>query len=182
FMNDTRWVESFLPTLTHMLFISPHAFQDFRSESLAFVETVQDVFDVTYPNIEYTFKRKDAFVLQAASRLNSKKSKIASSVFDEVAKFFQQSEYKNNPAKIMQYCTWAFKTDGPAFNAEPTPLTCAVPKGHPQYIKPRGLLCSDFIFPVAVKFMRQVANSAEKPRINEENPPVALYALILLAV
>ncbi|KAF9472995.1 hypothetical protein BDN70DRAFT_967282 [Pholiota conissans] len=41
---------------------------------------------------------------------------------------------------------------------------------------------SDFITPVAQKFLKYAANSAMRPAIDGENPPKDVYALILLAI
>jgi hypothetical protein len=64
FMEDKRWIESFLPTLTHKLFTARQAFIDFRVDSDAFLLTVQDVFDLAYPNIKYTLERTDSLVVK----------------------------------------------------------------------------------------------------------------------
>lgn len=47
---------------------------------------------------------------------------------------------------------------------------------------PQGFLQSDFILPVAKKFLSFVENSAFDRKIGAKNPPRGLYALILLAV
>ena len=62
FMEDIRWTNTFLPSLTHKLFIVHQAFQDFQVDSKAFLQTVQEVFDIAYPNVKYTLKRTDSLV------------------------------------------------------------------------------------------------------------------------
>ena len=62
FMEDIRWTNTFLPSLTHKLFIAHQAFRDFQVDSKAFLQTVQEVFDIAYPNVKYTLKRMDSLV------------------------------------------------------------------------------------------------------------------------
>jgi len=62
FMKDKRWKSTFLPSLTHKLFIAAQAFVDFKADSQVFLQTVQEVFDVSYPNIEYRLEQSDKLV------------------------------------------------------------------------------------------------------------------------
>jgi hypothetical protein len=66
-IEDKRWTDTFLPSLTHKLFTAHHAFLDFQVDSKAFLKNVQEVFEVAYPNIEYTLKRTDSLVITVRS-------------------------------------------------------------------------------------------------------------------
>jgi hypothetical protein len=66
-IEDKRWTDTFLPSLTHKLFTAHHTFLDFQVDSKAFLKNVQEVFEVAYPNIEYTLKRTDSLVITVRS-------------------------------------------------------------------------------------------------------------------
>ena len=77
--------------------------------------------------------------------MNTKKSKIASSVLDGVKAIFRHAEYKKSPAKVAAYCQWAFRIDGPAYCEIPTPIDCMFKRGHPQYIAHTSLTFIEII-------------------------------------
>jgi len=66
-IEDIRWTDTFLPSLTHKLFMVHQAFHDFQVDSNAFLQIVQEVFEIAYPNIEYTLKRTDSLVITVCS-------------------------------------------------------------------------------------------------------------------
>ena len=61
-LNDARWTQIFLPTLTHALYISAHPFTDWTWCSSKFFDAVQKVFDLTFTNVSYTLRREDSIV------------------------------------------------------------------------------------------------------------------------
>ena len=58
-LYDYRWKRIFLPTLTHALYISREPFVDWKIDSPAFLATVQNVFDLSFPNIDVTLSARD---------------------------------------------------------------------------------------------------------------------------
>lgn len=61
-MKDKRWKEVFIPTITHAFFISDEPFKRFKRESVEFLKTVQEVFDVSFLDIAYTLNLRDGLV------------------------------------------------------------------------------------------------------------------------
>ena len=51
-LNDHHWKRTFIPTLTHALYVSHEPFVDWSVESPAFLATVQKVFNLSFPNIQ----------------------------------------------------------------------------------------------------------------------------------
>ena len=58
-LDDYRWKCIFLPTLTHALYISCEPFVDWTIDSPAFLATVQNVFNLSFPNIDVALSAKD---------------------------------------------------------------------------------------------------------------------------
>ena len=52
-------------------FISDEPFKHFKRESAEFLETVQDVFDVSFPDVGYKLNLRDDLVEKVYFRLNS---------------------------------------------------------------------------------------------------------------
>ena len=72
FLDDYCWKRVFLPTLTHALYISHKPFEDWTIDSPAFLATVQNVFNLSFPNIDIALSVKDKFtdtVCQTKSQL-----------------------------------------------------------------------------------------------------------------
>jgi hypothetical protein len=67
-LKDKRWKEVFIPTITHAFFISDEPFKQFKRESAEFLKTVQDVFDVSFPDIGYTLNLRDDLVEKVCFR------------------------------------------------------------------------------------------------------------------
>jgi hypothetical protein len=63
FLQDTRWANVFIPTITHALYVSRKAFCDFTSESPMFLAKVQEVFDLSFPNVDFKLKFNDPLVI-----------------------------------------------------------------------------------------------------------------------
>jgi hypothetical protein len=57
--NDPRWTRTFLPTLSHVLYVTNSPFKDWTWGSDPFRKTIQAVFDVSFPNISYTVTEQD---------------------------------------------------------------------------------------------------------------------------
>jgi hypothetical protein len=60
--HDPQWAAAFIPSLTQALYTSHKPFEDFKRDSAAFLDTVQEVFDASFPHIEYTLRSSDALV------------------------------------------------------------------------------------------------------------------------
>jgi hypothetical protein len=58
-LDDYRWKRVFLPTLTHALYISCKPFVDWTIDSPTFLATVQNVFNLSFPNIDVALSAKD---------------------------------------------------------------------------------------------------------------------------
>ena len=58
-LDDYHWKHIFLPMLTHALYISREPFMHWVIDSSAFLATVQNVFDLSFPNIAVTLSAKD---------------------------------------------------------------------------------------------------------------------------
>ena len=138
---------------------------------------------------------------QAYQRVKTRKSKLASSVLEAVKKFFERSEFPNQPQKIRDYVRGALKPDGAAYYRFPTPQSCKVIRNHPDYIvsshftcytyaqknlmiyqPPDGFLQTEFIAPIAEQFLGYAKNSVLHPALSAKSPPKGLYGLILVAV
>lgn len=61
-MRDPLWASAFVPSLSQALYTSYNPFSDFKRDSGTFLMTVQQVFDVSFPHIRYTFKSGDELV------------------------------------------------------------------------------------------------------------------------
>jgi hypothetical protein len=62
FLKDRRWARVFIPTLTHAFYISREAFTDFTLDSPKFIETVQNVFNISFPNADFSLTSNDEVV------------------------------------------------------------------------------------------------------------------------
>jgi hypothetical protein len=58
-LDDYHWKCVFLPTLTHALYISHEPFMDWTIDSPAFLATVQNVFNLSFPNIDVALSVND---------------------------------------------------------------------------------------------------------------------------
>jgi hypothetical protein len=157
FLKDGRWKEVFIPTLTHAFYISREPFLDWTSESLTLLANVQEVFDITFTNVDVNLSSKDSVITtvcqiyvpiplpdfltfsnlatwQACSRIKSRKSKLAAAVLDNIKTFFEGPEFVGKPAKIREYVRWALRTGGPAYYAVPIPKEGTANREHPHYI------------------------------------------------
>ncbi|KAF9471430.1 hypothetical protein BDN70DRAFT_571699 [Pholiota conissans] len=175
FLEDIRW-KVFNPTLSHAFYISDQPFLNFTAESSQFLAIVQDVFNISFPDVTFSLITSDPIAYDC---VKTRKSKLADEILKQVKKYFEQAEFQGQPRKICEYVRWALK-DGPACYGLPAPM--GYKKGEQGYTSPDGLLESDFITPVAQKFPKYAANSAMQSPIDGENPPKGLYALILFAV
>jgi hypothetical protein len=71
-LNDYRWKHIFLPTLTHAFYISREPFENWTIDSPAFLATLQNVFNLSFPNIDVALSAKDKLtntVCQTESQL-----------------------------------------------------------------------------------------------------------------
>ena len=58
-LDDHRWKHTFIPTLTHALYISREPFVDWSIDSPAFLATVQKVSNLSFPNIDVNLSVND---------------------------------------------------------------------------------------------------------------------------
>lgn len=59
FVKDNRWARIFVPTITHMFYMTREPFVDWSPESATFLETVQHIFNLSFPNVIYTVSAHD---------------------------------------------------------------------------------------------------------------------------
>ena len=71
--------------------------------------------------------------IQVYSRIKSQRSKLATTILETVKKFFEQSEFANQPQKIREYMRWALRPDGPAYYEVPTPQSSKLDRSHLDY-------------------------------------------------
>lgn len=63
-----KWINIFLPTLTHALFISKQPFQDFRPSSPIFVTTIRRIFGLVYSHTTYDIDKDNILVAEVSRR------------------------------------------------------------------------------------------------------------------
>ncbi len=59
---DPQWAACFIPSLTQVLYTSHKPFENFKWDSAAFLKIVQEVFDISFPHIEYALQPDDTLV------------------------------------------------------------------------------------------------------------------------
>jgi hypothetical protein len=69
-LNDPRWTDIFLPSLTHALYVSRKPFKHFKAKAPEFLDIVQKIFDLSYPEIDLTLKTKDDLVKKVRSSMH----------------------------------------------------------------------------------------------------------------
>ncbi|KAI9457286.1 hypothetical protein F5148DRAFT_1322536 [Russula earlei] len=180
FIHDIRWANILLPTIMHYLYILWELFIHFSSDSPTFLVTVQDAFNISFPNVDIILRSDDPLVtmVQTLSPLLMLTGEILKAVRD----FFENSEFLDQPAKIQAYIRWALQGDGPTYYQTPTPQTCSIAHNNPGYMAPNGFLQSRFIAPFGKQYLRYAKDSILQPALNMEHPPKGLYTVILTAV
>ena len=63
FLCDPRWAITFIPTITHALYISQEPFLNFASESPKFLATVQEIFNLSFLNVDMVLAAGDPLVV-----------------------------------------------------------------------------------------------------------------------
>ncbi|KAH8977283.1 hypothetical protein EDB86DRAFT_3092671 [Lactarius hatsudake] len=172
----------FLPTLSHALYITDHPFTDWTWESNTLLQTIQNVFNISFPNISYTLSGQDKVVRAAYDRTKTRRSKIASDVLLLVKTFFEGTEFRNRPERIKEHVRWALRFGGGAYYETPVPKSCTLKPNDPGCPKPDGFLRSQFILPVAKTYASFAEKSVLHPSLGPRNPPKGLYAMVLTAV
>jgi hypothetical protein len=61
-MGDPLWAAAFIPSLLQALYVSVNPFADFKRESGTFLMVIQQVFDISFPHIQYTFRLDNKLV------------------------------------------------------------------------------------------------------------------------
>ncbi|KAF8460984.1 hypothetical protein DFH94DRAFT_700137 [Russula ochroleuca] len=61
-MGDPLWAAAFIPSLLQALYVSVNPFADFKRESGTFLMVIQQVFDISIPHIQYTFRLDNKLV------------------------------------------------------------------------------------------------------------------------
>ncbi|KAF8258997.1 hypothetical protein EI94DRAFT_1814165 [Lactarius quietus] len=181
-LKDYRWTNIFLPTLSHVLYVSEQPFKDWAWSSDALRKTVQAVFDISFPNILYTVAQQDCIMKAAYDRMKTQRSKITSDVLVLVQLFFNEPKFRKRHKKIRDYVRWALGSGGPAYYKIPVPESCMLRKGDPGFPKPDGFLCLEFVLPVAKTHIGYTARSVLQPPLGPRSLPKGLYAMILAAV
>ncbi|KAN0135021.1 hypothetical protein V8E53_007139 [Lactarius tabidus] len=181
-LDDARWTHVFLPTLTHALYVSDHPFTDWTWGSSQLIDTIQTVFNLSFTNISYVLNPEDRVIKAAYDRMKTRRSKLANEILVVVKTFFDSAEFRDQPERVREYVRWALRLGGPAYYETPVPLSCKLRKDDPNYPKPDGFLCSQFVLPIAKSYIGFAAKSVLHPSLGPRNPPIGLYALILTAL
>ncbi|KAH9025701.1 hypothetical protein EDB83DRAFT_2656378 [Lactarius deliciosus] len=181
-LDDPRWKRVFLPTLSHAFYITDHPFTNWIWESNTLLQTVQIVFNLSFPKISYTLSVQDKVVKAAYDRMKTRRSKIASDVLLLVKTFFEGTEFRNRPERIKEHVRWALRFRGGAYYETPVPKSCTLKPNDPGCPKPDGFLRSQFILPVAKTYVNFAEKSVLHPSLGPRNPPKGLYAMVLTAV
>ena len=100
--------------------------------------------------------------------------------------------------EVKKHTWWALCPNGPAYQANPTPIDCPFDWESPLYVVSEqwlqsllsmntfkylcGKYQSKFIVPTPKKFLSLTEASTIFPKIDAQNPPLGLYILILTAV
>jgi hypothetical protein len=62
FLKDGRWAKVLMLTITHALYILWEPFLDFLSESPVFLKTMQKVFNLSFPNVDFKLASNDPII------------------------------------------------------------------------------------------------------------------------
>ncbi|KAN0130004.1 hypothetical protein V8E53_012158 [Lactarius tabidus] len=181
-LDDAHWTRVFLPTLTHALYVSDHPLTDWTWGSSQLIDTIQTVFNLLFTNISYVLNPKDRIIKAAYDRMKTWRSKLANEILVVVKTFFDSAEFRDQPERVREYVRWALQSGGPAYYETPVPLSCKLRKDDPNYLKPDGFLCSQFVLLIAKSYIGFAAKSVLHPSLGPRNPPIGLYALILIAL
>ncbi|KAF8260234.1 hypothetical protein EI94DRAFT_1706462 [Lactarius quietus] len=121
-LKDYHWTNIFLSTLSHALYVSQQPFKDCAWSSDALRETVQVVFDISFPNISYMVAHQDCIM----------------------------KVFRKRHEKIRDYVHWALGSGGPAYYEIPVPESCMLRKGDPGFPVERAMrtyVMGEFIAP-----------------------------------
>jgi 7-cyano-7-deazaguanine synthase in queuosine biosynthesis len=61
-LRDPRWTDVFLPSLAHALYISRKPFKHFKTKAPEFLQVVQEIFNLSYLEIDLHLRSKDELV------------------------------------------------------------------------------------------------------------------------
>jgi hypothetical protein len=61
-LKDPRWTGVFLPSLVHALYVSSKPFKHFKMKAPEFLQIIQKIFDLSYPEIDLALKSSDELV------------------------------------------------------------------------------------------------------------------------
>ncbi|RXW16237.1 hypothetical protein EST38_g9617 [Candolleomyces aberdarensis] len=137
-----KWKAVFLPSLYHTFFLSMEIFDAFRSSSPEFLETVQELIDLIYPESRYVLAEAgDPIVLTAYNRISIIRSQVASYAVTIIQEHMRETfrlqdrhaapDYHNAHSWLLWARQLAFS---PLFFEVPTPLECRVPQDDPAFI------------------------------------------------
>ncbi|KAJ7572019.1 hypothetical protein C8J56DRAFT_1070288 [Mycena floridula] len=173
FAQTERWRNIFIPTLYDLFFCSKDPWGDFsNTKSDGLVKGIQTVVNLVYPGIKYKVTDSCAIFLLGYNRVNERRSAIGKSTLDTVTDHI--SVNCKTPAETASFISWANRPDGPLFFATPSPKDSPKSRRDPGYIRPKGRLQSEFILPIAKKFLRGKAKS-----LGDFGYPKGLFALIM---
>ncbi|TFK17084.1 hypothetical protein FA15DRAFT_711136 [Coprinopsis marcescibilis] len=116
---NNQWKKSFLPTLTHALFISDEPFKGFVLQTPKMQANTQAIFDRVYNGSSYTVQLLgDPVHLMAYNRVSTQRARIG----DEALKLVE-SHLKTfrTLTEAYNWISWAKTFTGPLFFQHPTP-------------------------------------------------------------
>ena len=61
-LRDPRWTNVFLPSLAHALYVSRKPFKHFKTKAPEFLQVIQEIFNLSYPEIDLALRSKDELV------------------------------------------------------------------------------------------------------------------------
>ncbi|KAF9039732.1 hypothetical protein BJ165DRAFT_1406939 [Panaeolus papilionaceus] len=171
-----------VPALYYDMYISSQPFPRIQRDSQKFVDHIQRLFNLSFPNVRRQLTIGDPVVITSYNRLASRRSLIAKKSYEVVSTFFSGKMFRNKEEDVIRsYARYAIKGDGPMYHAKPSPQQLAGHPEHIDYIAPTGFFQSEFIIDMVQQFLSH-ADSAPQVNtapISAETPPKGLYALVL---
>jgi len=69
-LGDPWWTSTFLPSLAHALYILRKPFKNFKTKAPEFLEIVQKISNLSYPEIDLVLKSNDELVKKVCSTMS----------------------------------------------------------------------------------------------------------------
>ncbi|KAL0573827.1 hypothetical protein V5O48_008122 [Marasmius crinis-equi] len=138
--HGATWKDTVVPTLRACLFASRQPMSAFPKDA-RFIPVIHDIISHVWPNDGPQYQVKvngDSVFTQAYNRIKDIQSAIGRDARLAVDAHFNDPDFKDQPAKIVQFCIDARQNNGPAWYQTPTPTECTAKKGEDGYILKRA--------------------------------------------